>query len=180
MHTTMEIRPAGAADALAIATAQVDAWRAAYRGVVADAYLDEMSVPDRQSSWEYRLGGRIAIKPTTFVAETADGVVGFVSGGQNRGEHRDHDAELYAISLRPAFQRQGIGRRLFLECAAALDDQGFERLVLWELADSPFRGFFNALGARVVADRTITLGDVSYPGVGYGWDDLAALARAAD
>lgn len=165
-----------AADSLAIATTQVEAWRAAYRGVIADAYLDEMSVPNRQSSWEYRLGGRIAVKPTTFVAETPAGVVGFVSGGQNRGEHPEFDAEIYAISLHPTSQRRGIGRRLLLECAGALDDQGFERLVLWELADSPVRGFFDALGGRVVAERTIVLGDVGYPGVGYGWDDLARLA----
>jgi ribosomal protein S18 acetylase RimI-like enzyme len=177
----MELRSAAATDALAIAATQVDAWQTAYRDIVAGTYLDEMSVESRRSSWEYRLGGRVAIKPATFVVESdPDGVVGFVSGGQNRGELSDYDAELYAISVRPAHQRQGLGRRLLFECAAALDDQGFGRLVLWELATSPVRGFFDSVGGRVVGDRSIRLGDAEYPGVGYGWDDLGVLASQAD
>ena len=98
----MEIRSAAASDALAIAATQVEAWQTAYREVVADAYLDTMSIESRGSSWEYRLGGRIAIKPATFIVESdTEGVVGFVSGGQNRGERPDYDAEIYSISVRP-------------------------------------------------------------------------------
>lgn len=175
----MTIRPAARADAHAIAHVQVETWRETFRGVLPDEYLDSMSVDTRQSSWEYRLGSRIAVKPVTLVIEDpAAGVVGFVTGGPNRDDKLESDAELYAIELLPVFQRQGLGRRLIGEFASTLHDQGYEQLAAWVLAASPTRQFFEALGGRHVGMREATVGGSSYGEAGYVWDVLDSLAHA--
>jgi hypothetical protein len=69
------IRPAISHDAPAIAVVQVETWQTAYRGVVTDDFLDQMSVEDRANRWS-----EILQKPNTitFVAEN-DGqqIIGF-------------------------------------------------------------------------------------------------------
>jgi hypothetical protein len=49
------IRSATPGDARAIATIHVEAWRAAYRGIVPDEYLDSLSIDGRESTWRQNL-----------------------------------------------------------------------------------------------------------------------------
>ena len=52
MHVVpLTIRPAQLGDAERIAAIQVRAWQAAYRGVMPDAYLDELNADDRAAYW---------------------------------------------------------------------------------------------------------------------------------
>lgn len=44
----MNVRPAVPGDARAVADVHVRAWRAAYRGLLTDASLDELSVDEKQ------------------------------------------------------------------------------------------------------------------------------------
>ena len=53
----MNIRPATVEDAPALAQVHVTSWRETYRGLVPDAYLDSLSVPERTERWRGRLSG---------------------------------------------------------------------------------------------------------------------------
>ena len=47
----VEIREATVGDAQAIATIHVDSWQAAYRGILPDAYLANLTVVQRSEAW---------------------------------------------------------------------------------------------------------------------------------
>jgi hypothetical protein len=62
----VRLRAAAAPDVPAIAEFQTACWREAYQGVVPQAYLDRITVADREARWRARLvsgapdcGGRV-------------------------------------------------------------------------------------------------------------------------
>ena len=121
---TTSIRAAIPADAQAIASLNVRAWRWAYAGLVPDALLEGLSVERNEA----RCREHLADSPAgmrTWVAERAGRVVGFV----NAGPSRDADAatgtgEVYAIYVDPREVRTGVGRALFAHAVESLRQQG--------------------------------------------------------
>ena len=70
------VRRAVAADVPAIADVHVRAWRAAYRGLVADDVLDRLTVDGRARMWEELLAME-GEAPGTTVAEVDGAIAGF-------------------------------------------------------------------------------------------------------
>jgi ribosomal protein S18 acetylase RimI-like enzyme len=171
------IRRAVAADAPAIARAHVDSWRAAYRGLVPDAYLDSLSYAERERSWSAQLA---AGSSSTHVAETAAGVVGFATGGDTASEGLDSDGELYAIYLLPAVWRRGLGRALFAAVVADLAARECQSLGVWVLRDNAARRFYESLGGTRVAEATHEIGGVLLPKVAYYWPSLPHVTAGSE
>ncbi|THK33720.1 N-acetyltransferase [Ensifer sp. MPMI2T] len=78
------------------------------------------------------------------------GIVGFASGGPGRQTEFFEGAELYAIYLRPEFERQGIGRALFRAVATELIETSPEGFYLTALSAKPNRRFYRSMGGREV------------------------------
>jgi len=68
-------------DAGAIAAIHVHSWQQAYRGIVPEAFLNTLSVDERETSWQRNLK-----QPTadTWVAEELGKVLGWVSAARSR------------------------------------------------------------------------------------------------
>lgn len=136
------------ADVPAVSALRVAGWRAAYRGIVPQGYLDAMDVDEdaaRRREMLVRTAGRVH----HLIAEDPDGtVVGWASFGPYRGEPSATDTgELYALYLRPERIGAGIGRALMAEVTARSTELGRQRLALWVLADNaPARRFYAAAG----------------------------------
>jgi ribosomal protein S18 acetylase RimI-like enzyme len=168
------VRAALPADADAIATAHVAAWREAYQGLLPDAVLAGLSVASRSEQWRQTLT-RAPATHSVFIAEaqSAD-IVGFISGGPRRAQGLAGDAEVYALYVRAAAQRQGLGRQLMRALGVALRERGFHSLGLWVLRENAAaRGFYARLGGErrdMEAGHTITE-------TAYEWRDLAVLAE---
>jgi GNAT superfamily N-acetyltransferase len=117
-------------DAAGIAAVHVASWQVAYRGLLPTAFLDALSVADRQTRWSHTLanpGPRI----DTLVATLADRIVGFAGVGLRRCENpRDDDGELYAIYLHPDRWGHGIGFHLQSTALARLRELGFTTATL--------------------------------------------------
>jgi BirA family biotin operon repressor/biotin-[acetyl-CoA-carboxylase] ligase len=170
----VSIRPARPEDAEGIARVQGDAWRAAYRGLVPDAFLErhgrEPDAVERRRRW-------IADPASlNFVAEIGGRVEGFANAGPVRELPPRFDAELRAIYVHPDHARRGIGRRLFHAAVAALRGRGARSMGLWVLRDNgPARAFYGGLGGVPGEGKTIAIGGASLPEIVYGWEDLGAL-----
>jgi L-amino acid N-acyltransferase YncA len=130
----MNVSPAIAEDARAIAEIHVEAWRTAYVGIVPADYLASLSVDKREEMWSACIA---AGKPELLVAK-ADGVVtGWLSFGRCRDEgSADTQAEVWAIYVRPAAWSSGAGRSLWLRARELMRAQGFESCSLWVLAQN--------------------------------------------
>ena len=170
---TTTIRPATLDDTKGIAHVQVQTWRSAYRGVIADKLLDAMSEKERTKRWS-----EILQRPehATFVAEVEDcGIVGFANGGPERDGREEYRGELCGLYVLPEWHGQGIGRQLVATFTRWLMDSGFDTMMVWTLAGNPFRRFYENLGGKLVAEKDIEIGEQKLVEVAFGWDDLGLL-----
>ena len=174
-HHEWLIRKAGVADAAAIAKVHVDTWRSSYRGIVPDSVLDGLSYDDREARWRGILSG--GGSGFTLVAEDdGGGVVGFAGGGRERSGVPEYAGELYALYVLPDRQRQGVGRLLTAAVAVELVERGMRSMLVWVLADSPYRRFYESLGGLLLDKQGLySSKGVELPEVAYGWADLGVL-----
>ncbi|MBD5787830.1 GNAT family N-acetyltransferase [Cellulosimicrobium terreum] len=126
------IRPAGPADADAIAAVHVASWRGAYAGIVPDEYLASLDADQRKKHWADSLsvpGGR------TWLADADDRTIGFATLGPGRDEDAEPgDLEIYAIYLDPESWGRGVARDLMRTMLAEVSPGTV--VTLWVLADA--------------------------------------------
>ena len=175
--TACALRRAQRVDAAAIGSLHVASWRETYAGLLPDAMLAALSVPEREAMWRGVLAAGDAV---VMVAEQAGRIVGFGSCGPQRDEvlaASGFDGEIGAIYVLRADQHRGIGRAIMAALAMALADRGHAAASLWVLRDNrPACGFYAMLGGIVVGERAGTRDGLALTELAYGWCDLAALA----
>jgi GNAT superfamily N-acetyltransferase len=108
------------------------------------------------------------------VAELEEQVIGYVMGGPLLDDEFRR-GELRQISIHPAYQRSGIGRLLVEHVARVFLLQNIRIVHVETLECSPHRGFYEHLGARLVALRTHDWDGVLLPMCVYRWEDLSSL-----
>lgn len=173
------IRPATADDAPSIARVRVESWRATYRGMIPDAYLDGMKVEDSTALW-HRVLTAAPNRTSTFVAETDDGTLAAFAAGLMLAERKyDLDAELSAVYVTPQHQRSGIGRRLVGTVASAQRQVGATGLITWVIAaNRRARAFYESLDAELLVEQPFQWDGLDLVEAGYGWRDLDALIES--
>lgn len=116
----------------AVSALRVSGWRAAYRGIVPQSYLDAMNAADdaARRRGRFKAAGN---EVDNLVATDTGTVLGWAALGP-----RAYGAvgELYALYLRPDRIGTGIGRQLMEAVRSRAADRGFRRLELWALADN--------------------------------------------
>ena len=174
---TAVLRRATVQDAAAIAAVRIDSWRATYRGMIPDAYLDGMRLEGSTELWTRVLSAPANNKTAVFVAEIDGEVVGFAAGMFLNEEKFGLNAELSAIYLQPAAQRAGLGRRLVALVAEAYRTHGASGLLVWVIAGNKgARKFYEQLGAELLIEQPFNWDGMDLLEAGYGWRDLPALA----
>jgi ribosomal protein S18 acetylase RimI-like enzyme len=139
------IRRARPSDVSGIASAHVRAWQVAYRGQVADAYLDAMEPSKRAPFWS---GAVVDPNVTVLVSVEAESVLGFCSFLPSR----DDDAapstcELVTLYVDPSQWRAGVGRALVEAAVRDACTREFQVMSLWVLAtNAAARAFYESQG----------------------------------
>ena len=128
----MNMRPAAPDDAMAVARVHVRAWQAAYRGVLAGAYLDGLQ--PQEWARRYEFAGLDPAQPRTLVAIEADTILGFATYSLARDEEARGCGELCALYVEPDCWGRGIGRTLVSAARDELYRLGLRRAVLWVVA----------------------------------------------
>ena len=167
----MRIRPVTLEDATSIARVHVASWRAAYVGIVPQAYLDALDESQFAERWHNWI--MTETSASICVVETNSGLCGFASAGPIRKPVSFYDGELYAIYLLPDMQRRGIGRQLFVHMARELAARKLNHILVWTLRQNPSTGFYERLGGSVVAEDVEEIGGESLPTIAYGWTNIA-------
>jgi ribosomal protein S18 acetylase RimI-like enzyme len=170
------VREAKASDASGVARVHVETSRAAYRGLLPEETLSLMTFERRLASWSETLtggGGEFV-----YVAERQGHVVGFASGGPERGGEAEYDGELYTVYVLPSEQRRGAGRLLTLAVAERLAREGFRAMLLWSLeGNEDARRFYESLGGAPAGRKTNERAGRVLAEVAYGWADLRELCE---
>jgi GNAT superfamily N-acetyltransferase len=177
---SVKVRRAVPDDLQGMARVHVDGWKTAYRGIVSDEILDHLTVENDIA----RGFGRWFKEPNPgaglFVAVAPGGeIVGYARGCANRDPDPNFAGELEAIYVLLTHRNRGVGTVLVREVTRFLESSGRTSMIVWVLAQNPYRRFYERLGGTLVGNRVGSshrLGGGPLPEVGYGWKDIRRLA----
>ena len=155
----IQVRAAVPADAHDVARVHVRSWQSAYRGLLAQQYLDGLQ-PDVVAN-RYTFGRVGLWMPSTLVAVDGSTIRGLATTGLCRDKDFPNFGELMAIYVDPAYVRTGIGRLLMSAARERLRLVGVTGALLWVLdGNVGARRFYERDGWRFDgACRTVTFGN---------------------
>jgi GNAT superfamily N-acetyltransferase len=143
MTEHVNVREARGGDGEAIAHAHVESWRAGYRRVVADEFLDAPIFAEGRREWWVR---RLEHGPPAtgdaddkiLVPTIDEAVIGFGHVGREASpaEESPDAGEVYGFYLHPDHWGTGAADTLMDACLIELRSR-FDRAVLWTLFDTP-------------------------------------------
>ena len=166
----IQVREATPADADAIAAAHIEGWRAGYRHLLPDDYLDAPEFArqriDRWRAWTWKEG---LAGSQVYAAVLHGHVVGFghcgaermvplcdQSGSEEGGGLQQDRGEVYGFYLHPTAWGSGAAAALMDRCHRHLHVAGFRQATLWVLRDNPrARGFYERAGWRVTGREMV-------------------------
>ena len=140
------VRAATLSDVSAVADLHLASWRTAYRGIVPEAYLRDVTLEGRQARWRRALSARESRHTDTLVAVDGVEVVGVCSFGP-RQDDTASTGEIHSLHIQPQRRRTGMGTLLLNNAVRRLAERGFDSAVLWVLeANAGARQFYEVLG----------------------------------
>lgn len=152
-----QVRPAVPADAYDVARVHVRSWQSAYRGLIAQDYLDSLT----PEAWAGRYTfGRMGLRlPSTVVAVDGPTICGLATTGLC-DDPASTCGELMAIYVDPAQLGTGVGCLLLTAARERLRRVGVAEALLWVLdGNMRARRFYERDGWRFDgARRTVTFG----------------------
>lgn len=181
----LQIRDAGAADALNVAQLHSESWQSAYRGLASDSYLDGPLVTDHQERWQRLLSENPqdsagnAQNPEGFVrlAEQDGSLVGFITLWIDY--KAGYDAYVDNLHVRPGQRGVGIGKKLLHDAAICAAAQGCKNLSLEVLdGNSGAIRFYERLGAVCAMTAQEELGGTLLDYRLMVWDDIMKLTSS--
>lgn len=140
----IKIRKATLNDIKAISTIKVKGWQSAYKNIISDEYLDNMSIKKviEKNTKDFD-------KYLFIVAEINSKVVGFCCYDFGNIEELDNnaDCELRGIYIKPNMKRNGIGRKLINYIKKEFFKVNKEKMILWCLKENyQSREFYKSMG----------------------------------
>lgn len=137
----MEIRKLRDGDDLfAVSRVYEESWRAAYRGLLPQAYLDGIPV----GKWVPYLerAGR-----ESLLLLDGERIVGAASCSASRMPEFSGWGEIISLYLLPEYWGKGCGKRLFSAVVEQLEAMGYRNQFLWVLEGNPrARAFYERMG----------------------------------
>lgn len=145
MPDGVAIREANSADARSIAEVHVASWSWAYHDLMPAAFLEGLSVRDRERQWVDTLRDDAE---RVIVALHGDELIGFASAGPSRDDDAPAGtAEVFTVYLLEGFQGRGVGEMLLEDIVSGLRDAGYARTTLWVLESNELaRRFYERHG----------------------------------
>lgn len=166
------VRSARLEDAQSVARVYIESWHDTYPAILPAALLRAMTPKGQTARWRAAIaaGGRERV----LVADCAGaGVVGMASFGPVQDRDLGYDGEVYTLYVAPGYHGAGIGSALLRSAFGALKNFGCSSAVIWAHAGNPARFFYEAMGGRLVAERSRNMRGTAVPEAAFGWHSLA-------
>jgi ribosomal protein S18 acetylase RimI-like enzyme len=148
------LREARASDAATVAALHAASWRATYRGVLADRWLDEQAATDRLALWRERLDTPSSGQQVLLALAPDGTLAGFAC--TFAPSHPAWGSLLENLHVAASHRGRGLGERLLREAArwsdAASPGQPFHLSVVDR--NAPAQRFYRRLGATAFGQET--------------------------
>ncbi len=153
------VRPAVASEAGGIVQIHIRCWQENFRGLIDDKALRAIDA----NAWLLRQEERLRSR-ACFVAEADGQLVGFGECGPVRDKAYGSAGEIHSLFVSPGAQGGGVGHALFMKLREELERQGFRRLIVKTMRDSPeSREFYERQGCRWEGESSFEFAGRSYP-----------------
>lgn len=164
------IRFATVEDAAEIATVHVDTWKEAYKTIIPQDYLDNLSYKKRTELWKSNLSDT---NNYIIVVETVEKeIVGFAVVHEIKNDSMKPAGKLSSIYILDRFHGQGLGRKLLFEIFDYCRKNGFEYILVDVLSENDARFFYEKFGAKLVDEMQIEIAGVPLKEAVYRWDNI--------
>ena len=128
------IRPAKLEDAYEHAVCHISSWRSAYKGIVPDEVLDNLSVEEHVEKFKKRI---IELKDVFYYCMLYDNrIIGHFVISKSRDEDKPNTGEIIAFYLIEDFWGKGYGRIMMNYAVETLKNMGYDEIILWVLEDN--------------------------------------------
>jgi ribosomal protein S18 acetylase RimI-like enzyme len=177
--TPTAVRDAAPADLPGIAELHATSWRAAYRGLLPDAFLDGPVVADRKAHWSGMIA-RMAPSDLLLAAEQNHVLVGFIAvwTTEPSGCEPGFDLLIDNLHVRPDLRGDRIGERLMRAVARRLKNRPSARACLWLIdGNAPAHRFYRRLGGTDGDRKQDMIGGALVGEMRIIWDDFRLLAE---
>lgn len=165
------IRNAKKEDAAMIARVHIESWRATYKGIMPDDFLNNLNLTSRIEYWNRTLE---KATDNVFVAEANNEVIGFAFAGPPT-ESNNYSSELYAIYMLEAYQGMGIGKKLMSQIAIYLLNCGHQSMYLWVASENTSKAFYKKIGGQKFDKKVVNVGGANVEEDGMAWTNIADL-----
>ncbi len=174
----ISIRFAKARDAEIIARIHATSWRAAYKGIVPQDFLDGPLYETKLKHWseiwtDWGQGDQI------LLIEVDGSPRGFVAAWTRteRGCEPPFDLYINNLHIDPDWRGHRLGDRLLSALALTMAGHAPVRTFLWVLdGNDPARRFYARLGGRMTDHQIKPIGGVDLGEARFVWDDFRTLA----
>jgi ribosomal protein S18 acetylase RimI-like enzyme len=171
-------RPARSDDAVGIAAVHSASWRATYRGIVPQSYLDDMDPEKTVERWRDAAMGKHP-GAHLLVADAGGTIIGFETYGPAREPAFGYSGELYAAYFLPEAMGKGLGTEMMKTVVRDLAAQGMHDMIVWVMeANERGRRFYEKiLGGAVVegSRQSFEIAGATIREIAYGFRPLPLL-----
>ncbi|HVZ90671.1 MAG TPA: GNAT family N-acetyltransferase [Rhizomicrobium sp.] len=171
----LTIRQARQNDAADVARVYIESWHDTYPGVLSKTLLCAMTPKGQTARWRAAIANRELV---LVAASEQHGIIGMSSMGAARDRELGFDGEVFTLYVDPSFYGRGAGRQLLNGGFSELRKRGFRSCVIWAHAKNNARYFYEAMGGRLVAERTARVMGDAAPEVAFGWKKLVIAERS--
>lgn len=142
-----KIRYATYHDAEILAEIHTSAWKIAYKNIVPDEILDNITAEKRKKYFEKALTEAWEEDVIIFNNDTS---LGLICLGKCRDEDKPSSTgEVWGIYLHPSYWNQGIGKELMTWGLNELKHRNYKEVTLWVLEDNLMaRRFYEKMGFK--------------------------------
>lgn len=129
----MEIRKATLDDVKDISRIHALSWKSAYKGIIPQAYLDELNEDFWISAFEVWIKDNVL---TAQLISENDRPVGCAAYGKARDKSLPNWGEIVSIYLLPEYFGKGYGNFLLKSALSDLKKAGYQNIYLWVLKEN--------------------------------------------
>ena len=164
------IRKAVKEDSYNVAKLIVSGWQTAYRGLIDDTYLNNMSVDTMAPRWEKHILNQNEDNHI-YVYEENNKILGVIRFGPPLDESLKYNSEIHVLYVEPSLKRKGIGTKLFNFAKTYFISNNTTDMIIWCLKNNiPSIKFYEKMGGTIVSSRSAVVNNIELEEVGLSYN----------
>lgn len=160
------IRKATIKDSYTVANLIVNGWKTAYKGLLNDEFLNNLSAHKMSENWGKCIQNQTE-NNNIYVYEQDEKILGVIRFGAPDDNLSNYNAEIQVLYVEPTLKRKGIGSKLFNFAKNYFINKNITNMIIWCLKGNiPSIKFYEKMGGKITSARKASIHDIELEEVG--------------